>query len=188
VWGDALAALYNPQVGGWWHAPAACEIERHTLHFFARAMRWDVDAMTAHFTSGGSEANHTAVLAAIALHHGELAPRRAHEIRCPACAVRLAREPSLLSQDRADVGSRRRRRARRGRRLPMAYRSGRALRADRGRSRGRLAADDARGDGRHHRRRRDRPAARARRAWRDAKGCGSTSTPRGVGARSCHRR
>src|SRR5678816_61620 len=47
VWGDALAALYNPQVGGWWHAPAACEIERHTLHFFARAMRWDVDAMTA---------------------------------------------------------------------------------------------------------------------------------------------
>ena len=71
VWGDALAALYNPQVGGWWHAPAACEIERHALHFFARAMRWDVDAMTAHFTSGGSEANHTAVLAAIAYHHGD---------------------------------------------------------------------------------------------------------------------
>jgi len=23
VWGDALAALYNAQVGGWWHAPAA---------------------------------------------------------------------------------------------------------------------------------------------------------------------
>jgi len=71
VWGDALAALYNPQVGGWWHSPAACEIERHTLHFFARAMGWEVDGMTAHFTSGGSEANQTAVLAAIALRHGD---------------------------------------------------------------------------------------------------------------------
>src|SRR5262245_41465 len=71
VWGDAFAALYNPQVGGWWHAPAACEIERHTLHFFAHAMGWDVDGMAAHFTSGGSEANQTAVLAAIALHHGD---------------------------------------------------------------------------------------------------------------------
>jgi glutamate/tyrosine decarboxylase-like PLP-dependent enzyme len=71
VWGDALAALYNPQVGGWWHAPAACEIERHTLHFFARAMGWDVGGMTAHFTTGGSEANQTAVLAAIASRHGD---------------------------------------------------------------------------------------------------------------------
>ena len=71
VWGDALAALYNPQVGGWWHAPAACEIERHVLHFLARTMGWDVDRMTAHFTTGGSEANQTAVLAAIALHHGD---------------------------------------------------------------------------------------------------------------------
>ncbi len=71
VWGDALAALYNPQVGGWWHAPAAAEIERHTLRYLARAMRWDPDAMTAHFTTGGSEANQTAVLAAIASRHGD---------------------------------------------------------------------------------------------------------------------
>jgi glutamate/tyrosine decarboxylase-like PLP-dependent enzyme len=66
VWGDALAALYNPQVGAWWHAPAASEIERHTLRFFTRTLGWDPDTTTAHFTSGGSEANHTALLAAMA--------------------------------------------------------------------------------------------------------------------------
>jgi len=71
VWGDALAALYNPQVGGWWHAPAASEIERHTLRFFARTLGWNPDATTAHFTTGGSEANQTAVLAALASRHPE---------------------------------------------------------------------------------------------------------------------
>ena len=66
VWGDALAALYNPQVGAWWHAPAASEIERHTLRFFTRTLGWDPDTTTAHFTSSGGEANHTALLAAMA--------------------------------------------------------------------------------------------------------------------------
>jgi hypothetical protein len=28
---DALVALYNPQLGAWWHAPAASEIERRTV-------------------------------------------------------------------------------------------------------------------------------------------------------------
>lgn len=64
VWGDALAALYNPQLGAWWHAPAANEIERHTLRFLADVIGFECEA--AHFTSGGSEANLTALLAAIA--------------------------------------------------------------------------------------------------------------------------
>src|SRR5437879_441532 len=34
--GDALVALYNPQVGAWAHSPAAAEIERHVLAHFAR--------------------------------------------------------------------------------------------------------------------------------------------------------
>src|SRR5688500_16110516 len=63
IWADALAALYNPQVGSWWHAPAANEIEIHTLKFLADVIGFDASA--APFTTGGSEANLTALLAAI---------------------------------------------------------------------------------------------------------------------------
>lgn len=63
---DALVALYNPQVGGWSHAPAANEIEQWTLRALADALGWSGQAVSAHFTSGGSEANHTAVVAALA--------------------------------------------------------------------------------------------------------------------------
>jgi glutamate/tyrosine decarboxylase-like PLP-dependent enzyme len=64
IWADALAALYNPQLGAWWHAPAANEIEIHTLKFLADVIGFDAKA--AHFTAGASEANLTALLAAIA--------------------------------------------------------------------------------------------------------------------------
>jgi glutamate/tyrosine decarboxylase-like PLP-dependent enzyme len=62
---DAIAALYNPQLGGWWHAPAAAEIERAALAWFVRRAGLDPDDATAMFTSGGSEANHMAVLVAL---------------------------------------------------------------------------------------------------------------------------
>jgi glutamate/tyrosine decarboxylase-like PLP-dependent enzyme len=62
---DALVALYNPQVAAWWHAPAACEIERHTLAYLSRRLGCPADA-TAMFTTGGSEANLTGVLLALA--------------------------------------------------------------------------------------------------------------------------
>ena len=62
---DTLVALYNPQVGGWSHAPAANEIEQWTLRALGGALGWSGE-FSAHFTSGGSEANHTAVLAALA--------------------------------------------------------------------------------------------------------------------------
>lgn len=63
---DALVAGYNQQVGAWSHSPIANEIERHTLSYLARCL--GVDGMSAHFTSGGNEANHTAMLAALAHH------------------------------------------------------------------------------------------------------------------------
>jgi len=66
VLADALVALYNPQVGGWSHAPAANEMERFVLDRLARSLGWDLSHASAHFTSGGNEANHTAVLAALA--------------------------------------------------------------------------------------------------------------------------
>lgn len=64
VWADTLAALYNPQLGAWWHAPAASEMETHTLQFLAKVIGYE--AAAAHFTSGASEANLTALLSAIA--------------------------------------------------------------------------------------------------------------------------
>src|SRR5205807_696378 len=50
IWADALAALYNPQVGAWWHAPAANEIERHVLRYCGKSLGLP-DDVDAHFTS-----------------------------------------------------------------------------------------------------------------------------------------
>lgn len=62
---DALTALYNPQLAAWPHAPIANEIERHVLGFFMRAFGLDPAAGFANFTSGGQEANQTAVTTAL---------------------------------------------------------------------------------------------------------------------------
>ena len=65
VAGDALAAMYNPQLAAWWHGPAAAHVERRTLAFF-RARIGLPESAFACFTTGGSEANLTAVLSALA--------------------------------------------------------------------------------------------------------------------------
>ena len=62
---DALAALFNPQLGVWLHAPAANEIEWHVLRFLSSRIGFDPETSVAHFTSGGQEAIMTAVLAAL---------------------------------------------------------------------------------------------------------------------------
>jgi glutamate/tyrosine decarboxylase-like PLP-dependent enzyme len=64
--GDLLTAMFNPQLAAWSHAPAANEIERHTLRCLASAIGMNPDEIIANFTSGGAEANLSAVLAAIA--------------------------------------------------------------------------------------------------------------------------
>jgi glutamate/tyrosine decarboxylase-like PLP-dependent enzyme len=63
---DTLAALFNPQLATWSHAPAANELERFTLRYLARMLGLDPDATFANFTSGGLEANMSAVLVALA--------------------------------------------------------------------------------------------------------------------------
>ncbi|MGQ0646451.1 MAG: pyridoxal phosphate-dependent decarboxylase family protein [Gemmatimonadaceae bacterium] len=70
---DALVALFNPQVGGWTHGPAANEMERLVLQRLTRSLGLNPDVTAAHFTSGGNEANHTAVLAALAHRHADWA-------------------------------------------------------------------------------------------------------------------
>ena len=66
---DFLAALYNPQLAAWSHAPAACEIERLTLRHLGSLIGFDTETLSASFTTGGAEANLCAVLAALA-HYG----------------------------------------------------------------------------------------------------------------------
>jgi len=69
---DTLVALYNPQLAAWSHAPAANEIERHLVAFFAERIGFDPATAEGHFTSGGQEANHTAVIAALVRRFPEL--------------------------------------------------------------------------------------------------------------------
>ncbi len=91
---DTLVAMYNPQLANWRTSPAANEIERHTLRWFARKFGLPEDSI-ATFTSGGTEANLSAVV--VALTHsfpdyGEYGIRR------------LAGEPTIYLTEEAHHG------------------------------------------------------------------------------------
>lgn len=62
---DALAALHDPNLATWDFAPAANEIERHVLEALAVRFGLPRGEGLHHFTSGGQEANHTAVIVAL---------------------------------------------------------------------------------------------------------------------------
>src|SRR3984885_5470424 len=61
---DTLVAMYNPQLATWRTSPAANEMERHTLGWLAAKFGLPEDSM-ATFTSGGTEANLSAVVVAL---------------------------------------------------------------------------------------------------------------------------
>ena len=61
---DTLVAMYNPQLATWRTSPAANEIERHTLSWLAGKFGFPSDA-AANFTTGGAEANLSAVIVAL---------------------------------------------------------------------------------------------------------------------------
>ncbi|NNC37025.1 MAG: hypothetical protein HKO02_06195 [Hyphomonadaceae bacterium] len=63
VMGDLLVAARNPQICLTSHAPASTTMERSVSKFVLA--RLGLENGTAHFTSGGSEANETAVLVAL---------------------------------------------------------------------------------------------------------------------------
>ena len=61
---DTLVAMYNPQLAAWRTSPAANEIERHTLAWLTA--KFGLPATTsASFTTGGAEANLSAVIVAL---------------------------------------------------------------------------------------------------------------------------
>src|SRR5438034_8873429 len=62
--GDTLVAMYNPQLATWRTSPAANEMERHTLAWLTG--KFGLPATTsASFTTGGAEANRSAVIVAL---------------------------------------------------------------------------------------------------------------------------
>ena len=65
VAGETLAAAFNPQLAAWSHAPAAAEIEAHLLRFLGGRLGYPAETVAGTFTSGGAEANQTAVLLAL---------------------------------------------------------------------------------------------------------------------------
>jgi glutamate/tyrosine decarboxylase-like PLP-dependent enzyme len=63
---DALVAAFNPQLADWAHSPFAVEAERHLVRSMGEAFGYPPDRADGALTSGGAEANHTAILTALA--------------------------------------------------------------------------------------------------------------------------
>ena len=61
---DRIVSAFNPQICVYTHAPAAVEIERHTINQIALKIGMPAES-EGHFTSGGAEANATSVLCAL---------------------------------------------------------------------------------------------------------------------------
>lgn len=62
---DALVAAFNPQLAAWSHSPLAAEIEQHLIRALAGRFGFDPARIEGTFTSGGAEANHTALSTAL---------------------------------------------------------------------------------------------------------------------------
>lgn len=61
---DTLVAMYNPQLANWRTSPVGNEIERHTLGWLANKFGLPASSV-ATFTSGGTEANLSAMIVAL---------------------------------------------------------------------------------------------------------------------------
>ena len=61
---DRIAAVFNPQLATATTSPAAVEIERHVIRAVAQRARLPAET-AGHFTTGGAEANYTALVCAL---------------------------------------------------------------------------------------------------------------------------
>ena len=90
---DRIAAAFNPQTCVWSHAPVAVDIEAHVIARFASRIGLPGSA-GGHFTSGGSEANHTALICALPRAHPDYAARGVRALDGQPC-VYASRESHL---------------------------------------------------------------------------------------------
>jgi glutamate/tyrosine decarboxylase-like PLP-dependent enzyme len=66
IFADALTAGLNPQLAAWTHSPLAAEMEQHLVRSLGAKFGFHGTECDGTFTSGGAEANQTAVFAALA--------------------------------------------------------------------------------------------------------------------------
>ena len=69
---DALVAAFNPQIAAWSHSPFAAETERYLIAQLGQKFGYEL--ADGAFTSGGMEANHTAILTALTHHFPDFGP------------------------------------------------------------------------------------------------------------------
>ncbi len=62
---DLIAAYFNPQLAAWSHSPFAAEVERYLVKSYGVRFGYAEDDVDGTFTSGGAEANLTAVCCAL---------------------------------------------------------------------------------------------------------------------------
>src|SRR5262249_13958459 len=67
---DQIAALFNPQLASSASSPVPVALEHFMIRSVAQRVGWPA-AVGGHFTSGGSEANFTALLAALTRAHAD---------------------------------------------------------------------------------------------------------------------
>jgi glutamate/tyrosine decarboxylase-like PLP-dependent enzyme len=73
---DRIAAAFNPQLATATTSPAAIEIEAHTVRAVASRIGLP-DGSSGHFTTGGAEANYTALICALTRAHPDFATKGA---------------------------------------------------------------------------------------------------------------
>jgi glutamate/tyrosine decarboxylase-like PLP-dependent enzyme len=62
---DMMVATFNPQLAAWSHSPFAVEVEQYLIQNFGLRFGYNSDDIDGTFTTGGAEANYTAVLTAL---------------------------------------------------------------------------------------------------------------------------
>ena len=106
VLGDSLAALYNPQLAVWSHAPAAVEMEQHVLRLFLRRFGMDESTSLANFATGGAEANLSALIVALTSRYPAFGDDGISATGCASDDLHLGEWARKLREGRARDGSR----------------------------------------------------------------------------------
>ena len=97
---ETLVAMYNSQLANWRTSPAGNEIERHTLSWLAAKFGLPGDTI-ATFTSGGSEANLSAVAVALSHAFPEYGEHGLGQLVSASVFLSHRRGELLVQQDRA---------------------------------------------------------------------------------------
>ena len=95
---DRIAAAFNPQLATSSTSPAAVEIESHVIRSIGRRAGLSPE-IAGHFTTGGAEANYTALLCALTRSDAGFASEGARAFKGRACVLHIEGEPSCVAQN-----------------------------------------------------------------------------------------